>query len=93
MCGLLGKSLYGTRDAAQNWAEAYMELMVSIGFEKGKSCPCAFVHQKRELRAVVHGDDFMSVGKKEDLRWLQGKMQGRFTITTEIIGMDKDAKK
>ena len=27
MCALLLKSLYGTRDAAQNWANAYMEFM------------------------------------------------------------------
>ena len=32
MCGLLGKSMHGTRNAAQNWGEAYMGFMVSIGF-------------------------------------------------------------
>ena len=27
MCGKLNKSLYGTRDAAQNWGESYMQFM------------------------------------------------------------------
>ena len=35
MCGLLLKSLQGTRDAAQNWEAAYLELLVSHGFAQG----------------------------------------------------------
>ena len=31
MCGKLGMSMYGTRDAAQNWEEEYMEFLTSIG--------------------------------------------------------------
>ena len=32
MCGKLDKSMYGTRDAAQNWEETYVEFMESLGF-------------------------------------------------------------
>ena len=32
MCGKLMKSMYGTRDAAQNWSYAYSEFMKSVGF-------------------------------------------------------------
>ena len=40
MCGRLNKALYGTRDAAQNWAFSYMEFMKDIGFTTGKSSTC-----------------------------------------------------
>ena len=37
MCGELLKSMYGTRDAAQNWESAYTELLESIGFITGEA--------------------------------------------------------
>ena len=43
MCALLVKSLYGTRDAPQNWEVAYSDYLVQIGFRKGKSSPCIFI--------------------------------------------------
>ena len=39
MCGLLGKSLQGARDAAQNWEAAYSKLLLTQGFTEGKSSP------------------------------------------------------
>ena len=39
MCGLLQKSLYGTRDAAHNWAVAYTAVLDKLGFEKGPTSP------------------------------------------------------
>jgi len=69
MVGLLMKSMYGTRDAAQNWNAEYTRFMESIGFERGDSCPCAFKCERRELRVVVHGDDFTALGWKESLDW------------------------
>lgn len=44
MCGLLKKSLYGTRDAAHNWASAYTAVLERVGFEKGITSPCSFWH-------------------------------------------------
>ena len=36
MCGLLLKSLYGTRDAAANWAEAYTRVLTEeFGLRQG----------------------------------------------------------
>ena len=45
MCGRLGKSMYGTRDAAQNWSDTYVRFMEKIRFIKGKSCPCTVLAQ------------------------------------------------
>ena len=38
MCGKLGKSIYGTREASLNWEE-YMRFMTSVGFIRGQSSP------------------------------------------------------
>ena len=66
MCGKLLQSLYGTRDAAQNWERAYGEFMEEIGFHRGKASPCIFRHADRDLRVVVHGDDFTVLGLEEN---------------------------
>ena len=39
MCGELWKSLYGTRDASQNWEEEYGSTMMNLGFTKGLASP------------------------------------------------------
>ena len=73
MCGILNKSLQGTRDAAQNWEYAYVEAMEEIGFKRGMATPCAFYMAERNLRVVVHGDDFTVLGQEADLDWFRGK--------------------
>ena len=45
MCAKLLKSLYGTCDAALNGAQAYSEVLETMGFVKGLSLPCSFFHQ------------------------------------------------
>ena len=62
MCGKLGKAMYGTRDAPQNWEFEYGEFMVGVGFTKGLSTPCLFYHEPRQLRCFVYGDDFTVLG-------------------------------
>ena len=44
MVGKLEKSLYGTRDAALNWAEACLTVLLAMGYKKGLSNPCSFHH-------------------------------------------------
>ena len=39
-CGLLRYSLYGTRDAAQNWEEELASTLSSLGLTRGSACPC-----------------------------------------------------
>ena len=68
-CGRLFKPLYGARDAAQNWEVEYSRFMESIGFTRGTSTPCSFHNQEKELRVVVHGDDFTVLGWEHQLNW------------------------
>ena len=70
-CGKLNYSMYGTRDAAQNWASEYAEMLVAIGFVQGKASPCVFHHESPGIRTFVHGDDYVSTAMPEQLQWLK----------------------
>ncbi len=35
-------SMYGTRDAAQNWQDEFSDMLISIGFNADRSSPCVF---------------------------------------------------
>ena len=63
MVGKLARCMYGTRDAAQNWEREYESAFLKLGFKQGKSSPCLFYHEAKDLRVVVHGDDFTFIGE------------------------------
>ena len=58
--GLLELSLYGTRDAAANFQAEVKKFMESVGFKQCKFNPSLYYHQTRQIRTLVHGDDFVS---------------------------------
>ena len=68
-CGLLRKSMYGTRDAAQNWEETYTAALKDLGFVVGLSSPCFFYQPVRDISTSMHGDDITSLGTEEHLLW------------------------
>lgn len=91
MCGCLNKAMYGTRDAAQNWASEYIDFITSIGFAKGMSTPCVFYHKERNLRVVVHGDDFTILAYQEGVMWFRQEIQTRYEVKLRgCIGSDKN---
>ena len=91
--GRLNLSLYGTRDAAQNWSKEYTGFLEKVGFEKGKASPCNFVHKDKELFLSVHGDDFTATGPKKQIDWLLQMFQNRYEIKSNIIGYAKELQK
>ena len=86
--GRLNLSLYGTRDAAQNWAIEYTRTLRAAGFEPGRASPCNFVHTVRDLAVTVHGDDFTATGPVEDLAWLEEVFRRRYEIKASVLGPD-----
>ena len=68
-CGRLRRCLYGTRDASARWEAFLAAELQKHGFVQGVASPCCFKHAKRDLRCVVHGDDFVFVGPDVDLEW------------------------
>ena len=59
-----------------------------MGFEVGGFNPCMYQHVSQKIRCLVHGDDFVCVGRFEDLKWLKAKLSGRFEIRTTTVGAD-----
>ena len=52
----LKMSLYGTRDAAQNWVRCYTSLLQKLGFERGKASTCNFIHRARNWGKMTELD-------------------------------------
>ena len=80
------KSLYGTRDAAVNWQNEVKKQMKGWGFKQGEYNPCLYVHEKLGLKTMVHGDDFVTVGFKEDVEKFNKMLKERFEVKTKMIG-------
>ena len=43
----------------------------------------------KQTRCLVHGDDFVSVGDPESLKWMKDKLSGRFEIKTTTVGTEE----
>ena len=79
-CGGLNVSMYGTRDAALNWATEYGQTLVAAGYVQGKSCPCLFWHRQKGVAIMVHGDDFATVGEEEALADARKTVEDKYKI-------------
>ena len=109
--GLVGQlqiSLYGTRDAAQNWAATYTKFLVKIGFQRGRASNCNFV-QKRNIKMTVHGDDFLAVADLDQIKWIEEQLKSEpdldqikwieeqlkseYAIKAEVLGQEPDLSK
>lgn len=90
MIGELNYSMYGTRDAAQNWGEECAATMEKAGFTRGKASPCTFNHHYRRLKCYVHGDDFVTVGLDKDLKWMRAELEKAYELKTHVLGPDKE---
>ena len=88
------KECVESRDAAQNWEHAYVEQLEKLGFKRGLATPCAFYMKEKELRVVVHGDDFTVLGREEDLDWFRREISKAYEVKFRgrIGPEDKDQK-
>ena len=86
MVGHLMMSLYGTRDAATNWQEEIAKFMTGCGFVRGMYNPCLYLNKAMNLKSLVHGDDFVTVGRRAEVSKFNKKMAARFDIKTSVIG-------
>jgi hypothetical protein len=81
--------MYGTRDAAMNWATEYGETLKQAGFVQGKSSACLFYHKARDVAVMVHGDDFVAVGDPKYLAETEAALSKKYKIKTEMLGADE----
>ena len=66
--------LYGTQDAAKGWQETLSAHLETIGFRRGKGHPCVFHHPSRDIKALAHGDDYVSAGSDKSMDWLEAEL-------------------
>ena len=84
LCGKLNRHMYGTRAAADGWQEEYSSTLVaSMGFIQGTSTPCVFRHHEKDIIVTVHGDDFTTVGPKDELDWSEQTMKVHYELTIQ----------
>ena len=69
-CGLLKRTMYGTRDASAVWQRSYTTLLRKHGFQTGKAYPCTFYHAEMDVRLLVHGDDFLVLSDEDGHRFV-----------------------
>ena len=86
LVALLKMSLYGTRDAAANFQEEVKKLMLKIGFTRGRYNTSTYFHKQKKLKVLVHGDDFVSSGMRQQALWFKNELEKRFKIKTKVIG-------
>ena len=61
--------------------------MLSLGFTQSKYSPSVYWHKSRGLKTLVHGDDFITSGTREQARWMREALERRFEIKTKVVGM------
>ena len=61
MCARLIRCFYGSRVAPARWEAFLAEQLKLMGFTRGKASTCCYQHATRDLRCIVHGEDFVFV--------------------------------
>ena len=86
--GLVKRSMYGTRDAPQIWAEEVRRVFTSLGFQSCRTDACVYSHPGRGIVAVTHVDDFMLCGVRSELDWVFKPISAEFEVKSKVLGPD-----
>ena len=84
-CGSLRRWLYGMRPAASAWEKDYSDKLAALGFKKGVAAPTVFFCEEKNVRCVVHGDDFTFMGEKEGLMSVAKALQGVYELKIRAV--------
>ena len=84
--GRLRRTMYGTRDAPAAWQKMLGSVMRKLGFKACRSVPCVYVNEEKDLRVIVHVDDFLASGQAPELAWFEAGLKKAFSIKTVELG-------
>ena len=79
-CGKLVMTVYGCRDAGQNFELAVYDALAEAGSTRGSTNPCCYRHDERRLSISHHGDDFTIMGRRGDAHWMEARLGKRFLV-------------
>ena len=58
-----------------------------MGLQARKNITMHIVHEKKNLRVFVHGDDFVSLGSETEIKWLHEKMASIYEVKVRgVVG-------
>ena len=88
MCGLLRYSLYGSRDAAQNWEEELATTFSNLKLTRGSACSCVWrgYIKGEDIVATVHGDDITIGGERSAVEFLIKMISTKYELKKQVIG-------
>ena len=69
--GRLRRAMYGTRDAPAEWQKVVSKVMKELNFVPSSTTPCLYCNPSRNLRVIIHVDDFLCSGREGQLNWLK----------------------
>ena len=76
--------------AANNWEKEYTNTSEKVGFCPGRATVVAFYHAERDLRIVVHGDNFVVEGRQSDLKWVRDVLAAKYILKVSgIVGPEQ----
>ena len=82
-------SMYGTRDAAAIGAAECRRIFKGAGGKQGKSSLCIFHNFSNTITVMVHGDDFVGIGKPGELSKLCEVLENNCKLKVETLSRDK----
>ena len=87
LVGKLDKAMYGTRDAPAMWQEELERTLTASGFVASVATPCVYLHPELGVSAVAHVDDILLVGPKSGLYEIRRRMETRYKLKSNFIGL------
>ena len=60
--------------------------MKEMGFKECKVTNGVYTHLERDLRAVVHVDDFLLSGESHQLQWFRDHLAQKYELKVEVAG-------
>ena len=88
-CGRLNYSLYGTRDAANNFENTYADALTEHGYVRGVSNPCFYYHPSLDVMMLVHGDDFAILSDEAGIMRTKEMLETKFELKLRaVLGPD-----
>ena len=87
--GFLKKSMYGLRDAPLIWQQVVREMLEARGFVQLIGTQCTYAHLASGMLIVAHVDDFLVLGRREELASLRDGLKSEgYDCSGDILGPD-----
>ena len=88
-CAKLLRTLYGCKDAGQNFEFTVTDVCTDGGYAQGIASPCIYYCSKNSVRVVVHSDDFFVLGTRATTLLFRNTLAKHFSVKDRgVLGPD-----